>query len=203
MTFAERLDKLESRERRLLGILGGLVAALLVLAVPMYAWSAVREARDSNDQIRDLVADIYKARMSVGELRAKQEALLARYSKPAPALAGFIEDAAKQNNITIADSQDKPEVPHGKRYTERITVVKLHKVGMLNLVKLLEKIEQSGHPVAISRLNIRPRSGEPDSYEVELGVSAYDRKADPKDKDKEKDKDKGEAKEATPEEKAP
>jgi general secretion pathway protein M len=201
VTFAERLDKLEPRERRLLGILGGLVAALLVLALPMYAWSAVHDARDANDQIRDLVGDIYKARMSVGELRAKQDALLARYSKPAPALAGFIEDAAKANSITIADSQDKPEVPHGKRYTERITVVKLHKVGMLNLVKLLEKIEQSGHPVVISRLNIRPRSGEPDSYEVELGVSAYDRKADPKDKDK--DKDKGEAKDATPEEKVP
>lgn len=199
MTFAERIDKLEPRERRLLGILAGLVVALLVLAVPMYAWSSVRNARDSNDQVRDLIADIYKARMGVGELRAKQEALLARYSKPAPALAGFIEDAAKANNITIADSQDKPEVPHGKRYTERITVVKLHKVGMLNLVKLLEKIEQSGHPLAISRLNIRPRSGEPDSYEVELGVSAYDRKADPKDKEK----DKGEAKDAAQEEKLP
>ncbi len=199
MTFAERIDKLEPRERRLLGILTGLVVVLLVLSVPIYAWSAVRTARDSNDQVRDLISDIYKARMGVGELRAKQEALLARYSKPAPALAGFIEDAAKANNITIADSQDKPEVPHGKRYTERITVVKLHKVGMLNLVKLLEKIEQSGHPLAISRLNIRPRSGEPDSYEVELGVSAYDRKADAKDKEK----DKGEAKDAAPEEKVP
>jgi general secretion pathway protein M len=199
VTFTERLDKLEPRERRLLGILTGLVVALLVLAVPMYAWSAVRGARDSNDQVRDLITDIYKARMGVGELRAKQEALLARYAKPAPALAGFIEDAAKQNNITVADSQDKPEVPHGKKYTERITVVKLHKVGMLNLVKLLEKIEQSGHPLAISRLNIRPRSGEPDSYEVELGVSAYDRKADPK----EKEKDKGETKDAAQEEKLP
>lgn len=201
MTFAERLDKLEPRERRLLGILTGLVAVLLVLALPLYAWSAVRDARDSNEQIRDLVSDIYKARMSVGEMRAKQEALLARYSKPAPQLAGFIEEAAKANNITVADSQDKPEVPHGKKYSERITVVKLHKVGMLNLVKLLEKIEQSGHPVAISRLNIRPRSGEPDSYEVELGVSAYDRKADPKEKDKEKER--GETKDATQEEKVP
>jgi len=203
VTFAERLDKLEPRERRLLGILTGLVAALLVLALPLYAWSAVRDARDGNEQIRDLISDIYKARMSVGEMRAKQEALLARYSKPAPQLGGFIEDAAKANNITIADSQDKPEVPHGKKYTERVTSVKLHKVGLLNLVKMLEKIEQSGHPVAISRLNIRPRSGEPDSYEVELGVSAYDRKADPKDKDKEKDKDKAEAKEPAQEEKVP
>jgi general secretion pathway protein M len=199
VTFAERLDKLEPRERRLLGILMGLVVMLVVLALPMYAWSSVRDARDSNEQVRDLISDIYKARMGVGELRAKQEALLARYSKPAPQLAGFIEDAAKQNNITLADSQDKPEIPHGKRYTERLTVVKLHKVGMLNLVKMLEKIEQSGHPVVISRLNIRPRSGEPDSYEVELGVSAYDRKVDPK----EKEKDKAEPKDAAEEEKVP
>jgi general secretion pathway protein M len=197
VTFAERLDKLEPRERRLLGVLGGLVVVLLVLALPMYAWSAVRDARSNNDQIRELIADIYKARMTIGERRAKQEALLARYSKPAPALAGFIEDAAKQNNITVADSQDKPEIPHGKKYTERLTVAKLHKVGMLNLIKLLEKIEQSGHPLAISRLNIRPRSGEPDSYEVELGVSAYDRKPDAKEKDK------GEAKDAAQEEKVP
>ncbi|MBK9262454.1 MAG: type II secretion system protein M [Polyangiaceae bacterium] len=197
MTFAERLDKLEPRERRLLGLLAGIVVALLVLAVPLYAWSAVQDARSNNDQIRGLITDIYKARTNALEKRAKQEALLARYSKPAPALAGFIEDAAKQNNITVADAQDKPEVPHGKKYTERITVVKLHKVGMLNLVKLLEKIEQSGHPVAISRLNIRPRSGEPDSYEVELGVSAYDRKPDAKEKEK------GEAKDAAQEEKLP
>jgi general secretion pathway protein M len=57
-------------------------------------------------------------------------------------------------------------------------VVKIHKIGMLALAKTLEKIEQSGYPLAVTRLNVKPRSGEPDSYEVELGVSAYDRKAD-------------------------
>jgi general secretion pathway protein M len=200
VTFAERFEKLEPRERRLLGVLTGLVVVLLILALPLYAWSAVHDARSNNEQIRELIADVYKARMTIGEKRAKQEALLARYSKPAPALAGFIEDAAKQNNITVADSQDKPEIPHGKKYTERLTVAKLHKVGMLNLIKLLEKIEQSGHPLAISRLNIRPRSGEPDSYEVELGVSAYDRKPDAKEA---KEKDKGDAKDAAQEEKIP
>ncbi|MDI3291804.1 hypothetical protein [Polyangium sp. 15x6] len=199
MTFAERLEKLEPRERKLLGVLVGIMAALVVLAMPIYAWSAVSSSRTENDEIRALIDEVYKARLSVAERKAKQDALLARYGRPAPALAGFIEDAAKQNGITIADAQDKPEVPHGKKYTERLTVVKMHKVGMLALVKTIEKIEQSGHAVAVTRLNIRPRAGEPDSYEVELGVSAYDRKPDAK----EKDKDKGEPKDTAEEEKTP
>jgi general secretion pathway protein M len=55
----------------------------------------------------------------------------------------------------------------------------MHKIGMLALAKTLEQIESSGHPVAVTKLNLKPRAGEPDSYEVELGVSAYDRKAEP------------------------
>jgi general secretion pathway protein M len=53
----------------------------------------------------------------------------------------------------------------------------LRKVGMLKLVKLMERIETSGHPVMLSSLNIRKRAVEPDSFDVEMVVSAFDRKA--------------------------
>ncbi len=85
---------------------------------------------------------------------------------------------AKENGITSAESQDLPNTPHGRRYNERTTKVKIHKIGMLALAKTLEKIEQSGYPVAITRLNLKPRSGEPDSFEVDLAVSAFDREPD-------------------------
>ncbi len=159
-------------------ILGGILAAAIVLALPIYVIKSVSDKRSENEQLRALVDSIYEARASIGERKAKHDALLARYGKPAPALAGFIEEASRANNIGAAESQDRPEAPHGKRYTERMTVVKMHKVGMLALAKMLEKIEQSGFAVVISKLNIKPRAGEPDSYEVELGVSAFDRKPD-------------------------
>ncbi len=178
MTLRERFEKLEPRERRLLTILGGILAAAIVLALPIYVIKSVSDKRSENEQLRALVDSIYEARASIGERKAKHDALLARYGKPAPALAGFIEEASRANNIGAAESQDRPEAPHGKRYTERMTVVKMHKVGMLALAKMLEKIEQSGFAVVISKLNIKPRAGEPDSYEVELGVSAFDRKPD-------------------------
>ncbi len=58
---------------------------------------------------------------------------------------------------------------------ERVTNVKLKAVGGLALLRSLEKIEQSGHPVAITRMHIRKKPGEHDSFDVELGVSAYDK----------------------------
>jgi general secretion pathway protein M len=178
MSLRAKIDKLDARERRLLTILGGMVGAILLLAAPVGVWSVLSSKHRDNQEIRDLIQQIHASSAQVGERRAKHDALLARYAKPAPQLASLIDTAAKANGIAAAESQDRPEVPHGKRYSERITVVKMHKVGMLALAKTLEKIEQSGHPVIISKLNIKPRSGEPDSYEVELGVSAFDRKAD-------------------------
>src|SRR5512133_1315066 len=178
MTLRERFEKLEPRERRLLTILGGILGVALLLALPIYVIKSVSDKRAQNEELRSLVDSIYEARATSGERKAKHDALLARYGRPAPALAGFIEEASRANNISAAESQDRPEAPHGKRYTERMTVVKMHKVGMLALAKMLEKIEQSGYAVVISKLNIKPRGGEADSYEVELGVSAFDRKPD-------------------------
>ncbi|WP_437634970.1 type II secretion system protein GspM [Sorangium sp. So ce854] len=179
MTLRERLDKLEPRERRLLTILAGFLAVFLLLLVPIGLASVASSKRAENQEVRDLLHSIYDAAGKVSERKAQRDALLARYARPAPPLAGFIEDAAKQQGLTAAESQDRPDVPHGKKYTERVTVVKMHRIGMLGLAKMLERIESSGHPVAVTRLNIKPRAGEPDSYEVELGVSAFDRKGDP------------------------
>jgi len=178
VSLRERIDKLEPRERRLLGILGSVFAVFLVLFGPIGLWSWVRGKRAENQEVRDLIDQIYDARASIAERKAKRDAIVARYARPAPPLATFIEEAAKENGATAGDTQDLPEVPHGKRYTERSTKVKIHKIHMLALAKILEKIEQSGYPVSVSRLNIKPRSGEPDSYEVELAVSAFDRKPD-------------------------
>jgi general secretion pathway protein M len=178
VTLRERLDKLEPRERRLLGILGAIFGVFLVLLGPVGLWSWVRGKRAENQEVRDLIDQIYDARASIADRKAKRDAVVARYARPAPPLATFIEEAAKENGATAADTQDLPEVPHGKRYSERTTKVKIHKIQMLALAKTLEKIEQSGYPVAVTRLNIKPRVGEPDSFEVELVVSAYDRKAE-------------------------
>jgi general secretion pathway protein M len=176
MTIASRLDKLDERERKLLTVLGGVVGVILVLVVPVAIVMSLNTKRSENDEFRAVLTAIDDARATIDERKARREAVLAKYAEPTPPLAGFIEQAAKAHDISAADTQDKPETPHGKHYVERQTVVKMHKLGMKGFVDMLQQIESSGHPVAVTRLNIKPRPNEPDQYEIELGVSAYDRK---------------------------
>ena len=101
--------------------------------------------------------------------------LLSRRAKRAPALAGFIEELARAQKLEVTDSVDRAEIPHGKKFTERATTIHLRKSGLLAIAKFLESVETSGYPVTVSQLDLRRRAGEPDSYDIEVSISAYDR----------------------------
>jgi general secretion pathway protein M len=180
---------LNPRERRLVTILGGVLAVLVVLVLPIGLETLVHSRQSDNDELYSALAAVQSGRGQVRERQARKDAIVQRYSKHAPPLAGFLEQAARQQKLEVTDSVDHPELPHTKRYVERSSVVHLKKTGMYSIAKFVESIEKSGYPVAVSRLNIRKRSGEPDSYDVEIGVSAFDRNeqapaADGADKDK-------------------
>jgi general secretion pathway protein M len=168
-------DKLAPRERRLMGWLFAALGIFVILMAPIGISLMVGSRRDANRLLRDSISSIKDAREEVRQRQAKRAAILARYENKAPPLAGLLEKAARDNKLDVPESQDRPEVPHGKKYVERSTVVRLRKTSMLQLAKTLEQIEQQHMPVAITRLNVRRRGGETDSYDVELGVSAFDR----------------------------
>ena len=135
----------------------------------------VSSRRAENEELRDALTSVNGARAKIQERKQKRDQIANRYSKKAPSLAGFIEQNASSNKLQVTDSVDRPDTPHGKKYVERHTVVHFKKSGMLSIAKFMESIEKSSYPVSISRLNVRKRSGEPDSYDVEVGVSAFDR----------------------------
>ncbi|HEU4412425.1 MAG TPA: hypothetical protein VFS43_44695 [Polyangiaceae bacterium] len=169
--FAE----LAPRERRLLKALGVVFGVLLVLLASFGTSALLGARRDENAALREAVSRVQAGRSAVKVRQARRDAVAARYARKAPKLGGFLEQLGKEHEVEIPESQDKPEVPIGKRYVERATTLRLRKVAGYPLVKFLEGVEKSGHPVAITRLNLRKRAGEHDSFDVELGVSAYDR----------------------------
>lgn len=169
---------LNPREQRVASIAIYALASVLLLAVPLGLSSLVSSRRAENEELRDALAAVNGARGKIRDRQAKKSAILMRYDKPAPQLGGYIEQHAKAAGLQISDVLDRPDVSHGKHYTERHTVIQLKNAGMGAIAKFLESMEQSEHPIAITRLNIRKRAGEPDSYgPIEVGVSAYDRTA--------------------------
>jgi general secretion pathway protein M len=171
--------QMNDRERRLLSIIGFVAGLVAILAVPFGLEAIVRSSASDNDELRQALSDVQEARGRVRERQAKQDAVTSRYMRRAPALAGYLEQEARQQKLEVTDSTPLPDVPHGKRYVEHATDIHLKKTGMLALAKFLESIEKGGYPVAVTRLNIRKRNGENDAYDVETAVSSYDRNEAP------------------------
>jgi general secretion pathway protein M len=173
--IVERLGRLNPRERRMVTLLGAIAGILVFIGLPAGLEAAVISRQTDASELRAALDAVQSARASIRERQSKKDSITARYARRAPPLAGFISELAKQQKLEITDTVDRAEVPHGKKFSERSTTIHLRKSGMLPIAKLLESIETSNFPVVVSRLNIHKRPGEPDSYDVELGVSAYDK----------------------------
>ncbi len=180
MTLQERLAKLEPRERTLLGALVAVFAAIIVLGVPIALYKTVADLRDENQEMRDVIETLLEAREKLEKTRAENEARASRYARTAPNMATFLEDAARTNEVELAETTTKADIPHGKKYIEKVVSSKMRKTGLRGLSKTLERVARSGYPVAITRLGIKPKVGEPDSYDVELNISAFEKKSEPK-----------------------
>jgi general secretion pathway protein M len=176
VTLQERISKLEPRERTLLMGFAAFVAALIFLGLPYLLLKSVSDKRGENQEIRDYIDKVNESRSKIEQKRSQRDSLLARYAKTVP--ANFIEEAAKQNNVEIADTNKKPDIPHGKKFVEHVELIHIHKAGLLGLSKMLERIETAGYPLAVTRLDVKPRAGEADSYDVEAGISTFERKPD-------------------------
>ena len=175
-TARERFDRLEAREQRLLMILFGVFGAIIVLAVPVLLSATTSSRKGENESIREALAALADARPKLEAQDADRQKVLAHYAKPAPPLAGFLEQHATAHQIEIPESQDQSLVKHGKKFEERSTKIVLQTVGMKNFAQFLEAVENAGFPVRVSALDLRKRATEPDSYDISLTVSAYDRK---------------------------
>lgn len=177
MSLRERLNQLEEREKKLLMLLLGVFGVMLVLVVPMALSLMLSSDREHNRSIQDALTSLRDNRPVLEKRTAERDRIAARYARKAPGLPTFLAQTANQSGLDTPETQERATVPHGKRFEERATQVRLRQVGMLNLATFMEKIENSGYAVTISRLNIRSRANRPDEYDVELIVSAFDQKA--------------------------
>lgn len=177
MNISDRFARLATRDQRLLNIGLLVVGVIVVVLLPLGLTILEHSRRNDNEALTAAADDIRDSLDQIEKNKLEKAVTLGRYANPAPPLAAFLAGLASEVGIEIPESQDRQAIPHGKRYTERSTKMSLHKVGMLKLSKFMERIEQSGNPIRISVLNIRKRGPEPDMYDVDMTVSAFDRAA--------------------------
>ena len=176
MSWKEPLSGLDPRERRLLSSFVAVLSLLVLIVAPFLTMKAVWAKQSENEALRKAIDSLVEAQPALQKSDAQRQSILARYGKAAPPLGAFLDNQARQNGIEIPESQDRPVVPHGKRFEERSTRIQLRKVGMANLARFMESVEKSQFPIIFSRVDIRKRLSESDSYDVEVIASAYDRK---------------------------
>jgi hypothetical protein len=181
MTLRDRLEALAPRERRLLLVLAAVFGALVLAAIPLAVSALLSDAEATHAELVEAIERIEAEGDGVRERQAERDALLARYDPPVPALAGYLDKAAQASGVTIPESKDPSPVAHGKKFEERFTSISLRKVGLVGLVKFMEKVSGGPEPIGITKLNVRKRGTEPDAYDVQMTVSAYHRIA-PKEK---------------------
>ncbi len=155
-------------------------SALVLIVVPIVTQRAVLVRQNENELLHKAIDDLNESQQSLVKSDAQRQAIVARYGRAAPPLGALLDNQARQNGIEIPESQDRPVVPHGKRFDERSTRIQLRKVGLASLARFMESVERTQYPIVFTRLDIRKRLSESDSYDVELIASAYDRKEAPK-----------------------
>lgn len=174
------LSRLDPRERRLLSVFFTVFGGLILIVVPIVTQRAVIVKQGENEQLRESINELIESYPALLKTESQRKAIIARYARPAPPLGAFLANQAAQNGIEVPESQERPVVPHGKRFDERSQRLQLRKVGLANLAKFMESVERSQYPIVFSRLDVRKRLSEMDSYDVEIIASAYDRKEAPK-----------------------
>jgi general secretion pathway protein M len=167
-------DELNTRERTLLIVAASVFGLGVVFLAPLGLNRWLDKQQKTNVELRDAIAQVQSARTRFALRKASVGDVAGRYMNKAPSLGTLLDGAAKSAGLEIATQTDSPPVPRGKIYSERATKIVIQKTGLKALALFLEKIETSGHPVAITAMELTKRI-EPDAYVVNMTVSAFDR----------------------------
>jgi hypothetical protein len=176
--FAREWNRMAPRERRLAGILGGVVVVAIVAAVAVLTVQSLAEIRDNNEAARDALAAIAKHRDEFQDAKNKMAAQEARIGHEPPQLAADLEAAAKEVNIAIPETQSRPAVPVGKRYLEHSVDVTLRQVDLLSLSNFLNRVESGRRLIVVSRMSLKRAFAEGEKLNVSMTATTWERVAE-------------------------
>jgi multidrug efflux pump subunit AcrA (membrane-fusion protein) len=187
--FLDRLrsmwDDLNDRERRLFLVMGAVLCAF-VLGFPLF-WTARENAQieSDNDDLRAALALLSEKRTELEQFAAARRSASQRYARRTPPLGSFIEDEARQQNLSIREVTSQPDKSVGEKYLRRSVTATINETGLTGIINLLSAIAQSPSPVAVESIQLEHYQPG-DSYRAKIGLVTFDKKESPKSSEGEK-----------------
>lgn len=175
---AAEWERMAPRERRLVtGLSIGVLTVGTALGVYL-VFSSIGELEEGNADIREALATIAKNRDEYLEAKTRAQAQEQRLGSDPPQLVADIESAAREEQVQIAESNERPPLAVGKRWIEHDVDLKIRGVGLQALANFLRRIETGARPIFCTRLTLKRRFSEAEKLDVELTATAFERVKD-------------------------
>jgi hypothetical protein len=157
--------------------LGATFVLLAFAGFFLWSLSALDDLESERTAMIDALRTIRNERPRIRQRQQQREQALARYATRAPALTSFVENAAREANVTVAEATDRTTPPaEGRRFQRRAVSIRLRRVDLQSLTNFMNAIDSAPFPVAITSIRIRKRFGESNSYDVDdMVISTWDR----------------------------
>jgi hypothetical protein len=182
--LAGEWERLAPRERRLVNVLAVAVVSTTIVVTTGVVFTKLSDLEEGNADIREALTAITKHRDEYLEAKSKAAIQEARIGTEPPQLTADLEAAAREENVQIAESSERPNTPAGRRYVEHDVDLKLREVDLLSLTKFLRRIETGPRLIFFTRLSIKRRYSETDKLDVEATATAFERVREDKAKKK-------------------
>lgn len=183
MTMADRMERvvgpvrayfdgLSDRERTMMIALGG-VAILVFVLLPMYlVLDGVATREEENRQLSALLREFEQRSDDLRRRQAERDAVQSLFRQEAPALGGFLETQAHAKGLELREVTDAPDQEVAGFIRHRVSA-QIPNAGIEPMMRMLETIENSQFPVAISRIEAdRAQEGK---FNFRIGVDSYSR----------------------------
>jgi type II secretory pathway component PulM len=173
--FSAEWERMAPRERRWVAALAIAVVGMACLLGTYFLFSSIADLEEHNAHIREALTAIEKHRDEYMDAKNRSVAQEARIGSDPPQLTADIEAAAREESIQIAETNERPATPVGKRYSQHDVDLKLRQVDLQALAKFLRRVETGPRLIFFTRVSIKRRYSETDKLDVELTATAFER----------------------------
>ncbi len=171
------INRLQPRERALLGVLLIVFFALATTVLFMMRSSSLAEKQEAIDALRTGL-DLVHTRGTVYDLKKKEKAAReARIANIQPIIFSALLEEASRSLVTgtLRGEEEKPSVELGEGLIKRVYGLEVRSVGLEELLTFLTKVEQQpGNILIVERLAIKSLSPLEDRLNVEVELATWE-----------------------------